>query len=251
MINPKRACILPITLLLALLVVGCNPQQKEMEKRLAGEEFSGIVPCADCEGIAFRLHFYANSRYQSSSMYVGESNETFIEEGSWRAVGDSTIVLKNQEGTEKSFRLDNSRLLMLDRDGKEVQGELASRYILRNTRTEPVEGSLGVREGESNINFKAHGNEPFWGLQIDTDQMIAFRMMSGDSLRIPVPEVKIDSMNGLRTYSTKTESGTLSVTLRPVGCIDSMSGQVYDYRVEVMRDSATYTGCGGFLNNSE
>lgn len=251
MINSVRAILFLILIGLSLFQVACNPQQKEMEKRLAGEQFAGIIPCADCEGIAYSVEFYANSRYQSSSMYVGESNKRFTEQGSWRMLRDSTLLLQNQEGRETRFRLDNERLLMLDRDGNKVQGSLASRYELLNTRTHKVEGSLKTGENNSHIDFKAHGNEPFWGLQIDKDRMLVLRIVSGDSVQTPVSEAEIDSVTRVETFRANTERHNLKVNLHPIGCIDSMSGQVYDYRVEVQRDGKTFTGCGGYLHEPE
>lgn len=231
-----------------VLLAACSANQKEMEKRLAGESFFGVVPCADCDGIAYDISFYANSRYESSSMYIGKSNEKFIEQGSWSANNDSIIVLRNEEEEERSMQLNGSRLKMLDLEGNEIEGPLASRYVLHNSRTHPVEGKLLAGElAESPVDFKAHGNEPFWGLQIDMDGLLSFKVVSGDSLGGAVRSVSTDSASGTQTVTANLDEGTLRVELHPVGCMDGMSGQVYDYRVLVRRNGAEYTGCGGFI----
>lgn len=233
------------------LVAGCSSKQKEMEKELAGESFTGIIPCADCEGIAYQISFFANSHYQSSSMYIGDSNKKIIEEGSWSVDQDSTIILRNEEGTEKFMRIEDGNLQILDLDGKEVEGQLAGMYMLRNTRSHSPEGKLQRGEGtDPAVDFKAHGNEPFWGLQADMEPggMLSFKVISGDSIGTAVSDIQTDSVSGVQTVDTEVESGTLDVELHPIGCMDSMSGQVYDYRVLVRRDGTVYSGCGGFLN---
>jgi len=233
------------------LVAGCSSNQKEMEKEFAGESFTGIIPCADCEGIAYRISFYANSHYESSSMYIGESNEKFIEGGSWSVDSDSTLVLRNEEGTGKFIRVEDGNLRMLDLDGKEIEGQLAGRYILRNTKSHSPEGKLQRGEGtDPAVDFKAHGNEPFWGLQVDLEPggMLSFKVISGDSIGTAVSDIQTDSVSGVQTVNTDLESRTLNVELHPIGCMDSMSGQVYDYRVLVRQNETLYSGCGGFLN---
>lgn len=237
--------------LIALLYASCTSNQKEMEKVLAGRSFGGIIPCADCEGIAYRISFYANSNYESSSMYIGESNEKFLEKGSWSAEEDSVIVLKNEDGDEKWMKIEDGQLRLLDLKGNEIEGQLAGLYVLRDTDVQQVEGKLQPGTlGGSPVDFKAHGNEPFWGLQIDLapEGMVSFKMISGDSVGTAVTDIQTDSTSGVQTVGAQVESGTLKVELHPIGCMDSMSGQVYDYRVRVFRNKTEYSGCGGFVS---
>ena len=234
---------------IALLIVACSSSQKEMEKVLAGEEFGGITPCADCEGIAYSLIFFANSRYESRSMYIGESNRIFTEEGSWHAIKDSVIELNPREGDSKKLKVKDGRLQLLDRSGQEIEGDLSGRYTLRNIRKRPLMGTVN-RQPDSTVDFKAHGNEPFWGLQIERDSLLSFKMISGDSLGIAMENIEVDSTGGVQTYRMPASGDSLKIELHPVGCMDSMSGQVYDYRVQVNKGGNEYSGCGGYVNKN-
>lgn len=230
-----------------LVISACNSPQKEMEKQLAGKSFGGIVPCADCEGIALTIHFFANSRYESRSMYIGESNEKFVKEGSWKAGEDSTITLMPQEGESRRLKaVGNGFLLFLDTKGEEIEGQLASNYMLRNIDHRPLMGSK-QREENSTVDFKAHGNEPFWGLEIDRDSLISFKEVSGDSVGVTMADVRADSSGGVLTFLSKPNGDSLNVELHPVGCMDSMSGKVYDYLVEVTMGEKNFSGCGAFV----
>lgn len=231
---------------LLFTMVGCSSSQKKMEKELAGKSYGGIIPCADCEGIALTIHFYANSRYESRSMYIGESNKKFVRKGTWKAGEDSTVTLMPEDGDPRRLKVFGNEFLLLDRSGKEVKGELSSNYMLRNIEHRPLMGTIRKEEG-STIDFKAHGNEPFWGLEIDTDSLISFKVVSGDSVGISMTEVKADSTGGAVTFLSKPGKDSLNIELHPVGCMDSMSGKVYGYRVQVVKGDKAYTGCGGFV----
>ncbi|NGP75490.1 hypothetical protein G3570_02520 [Balneolaceae bacterium YR4-1] len=217
-----------------------------MEKLLAGKSYGGVIPCADCEGIAYSLSFYANSRFQSESMYIGKSNKTFISEGSWQTAGDSTITLLPEEGDSRRLKVVGGEFLLLDRLGEEIEGKLASRYMLRNTDHRSLMGTIHADDSTS-IDFKAHGNEPFWGLEIDRDSLITFKVVSGDSLGVVIADVKADSSGGELTFLSKPNNDSLNIALHPIGCMDNMSGKVYDYRVFVTQGEKKYFGCGGFI----
>lgn len=231
---------------LAISFYACTLGQKQMEKELAGKSYGGITPCADCEGIALTIHFFANSRYESESMYIGESNEKFTREGYWEVKEDSSIVLKPEEGKRRQLKVYGSEFLILDHPREENNGKPSSKYMLRNIDHRPLMGSKH-REENSTIDFKAHGNEPFWGLQIDMDSLISFKVVSGDSLGMAMKNVEMDSTGGLQTYRMKAAGDSLKIELHPIGCMDSMSGQVYDYRARVTYREKNYSGCGGYV----
>ncbi|MGK7368845.1 MAG: hypothetical protein ACNS64_01420, partial [Candidatus Halalkalibacterium sp. M3_1C_030] len=170
----------------------------------------------------------------------------FEREGSWKTSGDSTITLMPSDGEPRRLKLHGNEFLLLERSGKEIEGNLASNYMLRNIEHRPLMGTKHSEEG-STINFKAHGNEPFWGLEIDIDSLISFKAISGDSVGISMTEVKTDSTAGVVTFLSKPDKDSLSVELHPIGCMDSMSGQVYNYRVLVNKGKREYSGCGSFV----
>lgn len=238
--------LLPGILLLSISLYACSPGQKQMEKELAGKSYGGITPCADCEGIALTIHFFANSRFESKSMYIGESNEKITREGYWEVEDDSTIVLKPEDGEPRQFKVYGSEFLIMNHGGEAIEGKPSSKYMLRNIDHRPLMGSIHKEEG-SMIDFKAHGNEPFWGLQIDMNSMLSFKMISGDSLGIAMENVQVDSSGGVQTYQLQAAGDSLKIELHPIGCMDSMSGQVYDYRVRVNKGGNEYSGCGGFV----
>ena len=90
----------------------------------------------------------------------------------------------------------------------------------------------------------ALGNEPFWSLTINPSKnTLQFKTPAGDSINAPVPE-RITDPNGSFRYVADVEAGRLTVIFRPDSCVDSMSGQRFDYRVDVTVRGKAYAGCG-------
>lgn len=93
-------------------------------------EYSGTLPCADCEGIETLLVLTKENKYILTRTYLGKSAETFESEGQfeWNEAGN-TISLIGEEGSNQYFVGENV-LFHLDQDGKRISGDLAEKYIL-------------------------------------------------------------------------------------------------------------------------
>ncbi len=91
--------------------------------------YSGILPCADCEGIATTIRLMKDKTYTITRSYLGRSNESTTNAGTfeWDA-GGSSIRLNGEEPGR--FKVGENRLIHLDRDGKPITGELAANYVL-------------------------------------------------------------------------------------------------------------------------
>ncbi|RIV25239.1 META domain-containing protein [Fibrisoma montanum] len=98
-----------------------------------------------------------------------------------------------------------------------------------------------LRAGDELI---AMGNEPFWSLAVNAGKgTLRFKSMDGDSINAPLPQRNVDS-DGVITFDAEVASGRLKVLFAPDSCVDTMSGQRMDYRVQVNVKGKTYTGCG-------
>jgi uncharacterized lipoprotein NlpE involved in copper resistance len=101
------------------------------------ESYSGIVPCADCEGIETSVTLKSDSSYVLHLLYIGRkskgpgSNE-FSEEGKWMKHGPDMIHLTGvKDGPSMYIRTDSS-LIQLDMKGERITGKLAAKYELKN-----------------------------------------------------------------------------------------------------------------------
>lgn len=92
--------------------------------------YQGITPCADCEGIETRLYIYDDSSFVENTVYLGkpDKSQLFSSSGKWEKK-DALITLTFPNGPRK-YKLGLNKLIMLDADGKEINGNFKLRYIL-------------------------------------------------------------------------------------------------------------------------
>ena len=95
----------------------------------------------------------------------------------------------------------------------------------------------------------AMGTDPAWSLTVNPSKgFLRFNALNGDSLQAAVPERQTDS-DGVFRYvapvdSLTSQPGRLNIVFRPDSCVNTVSGQRFDYRVEVDYRSKNYVGCG-------
>ena len=93
--------------------------------------------------------------------------------------------------------------------------------------------------------FRAVGQEPFWSLQIEKGKELRFTYALGErNASTPVPVPKIDMANGTIVYHAITEENDLRVVIKPIQCLDDMSGRSFEKTVTVMHNEQIYQGCG-------
>lgn len=93
--------------------------------------YTGIMPCADCDGIETVLKLNQNFSYSYTSKYLNKSNEVFVKDGKWKFENDIITL----EGVDYKFKLgDKTKLWQLDLSGNDIVGELAENYKLEKIK---------------------------------------------------------------------------------------------------------------------
>ena len=93
--------------------------------------YSGVLPCADCEGIRTKVILVDESQFIRKTQYIGQDDMVFEESGiyTWDEAGN-TITLEGVDEPNQYFVSEN-RIFHLDKDGNRIEGELAEKYILK------------------------------------------------------------------------------------------------------------------------
>ena len=93
--------------------------------------YSGVLPCADCEGIRTEVILVDESQFIRKTQYIGQDDMVFEESGiyTWDEAGN-TITLEGVDEPNQYFVSEN-RIFHLDKDGNRIEGELAEKYILK------------------------------------------------------------------------------------------------------------------------
>lgn len=91
--------------------------------------YYGVLPCADCAGIATTVTLEPDGTFRSRLLYLGKDGASFEDHGrlAWNAAG-STVTLEGSDAAR--YFVGESHLLRVGADGSRVTGSLASRYVL-------------------------------------------------------------------------------------------------------------------------
>ena len=99
--------------------------------------YYGMLPCASCEGIETILILKEDGSYQLTETY--KQRQPFTEETAgrftWRKPQE--VFQLDKAGGERLYQISNGQIWALDADGKQVEGDLANLYILKQTASQP------------------------------------------------------------------------------------------------------------------
>lgn len=94
--------------------------------------YTGTVPCASCPGIKTELTLLADNTYELKQVYLEEKMDEIKNQGSFIWMPDSMgIELLGLKDMSNKFLMQDKQLVMLDKDGKAVEGKMADLYILK------------------------------------------------------------------------------------------------------------------------
>ena len=103
--------------------------------------YSGVLPCADCEGIETELKLNNDQTYSLTSKYLdGENSGTDTLTGTFIWKGNNVqLERKIKDIRPDVFKVEENQVKQLDLEGKEVTGELANASILKKNGNSEVE----------------------------------------------------------------------------------------------------------------
>lgn len=137
--NKKNLLICTI---LFLLVVACNNKQEKNklhenpEKILSGM-FTGVLPCADCPGIATYITFGNGHTVAVTSLYQDREKVAGTLQGTWEM--KDNLVVVSLPNDSLYYRIQSDSTLMMVNSKGEQSGSLADKYIL--TKQKPLDDS--------------------------------------------------------------------------------------------------------------
>lgn len=105
--------------------------------------YSGVMPCADCEGIETELQLNKDQTYRLISHYKKGADgisDTLSGKFTWQKNGNTIrLERKTKDIRPDIFKIEENQVKQLDQDGKEVTGALANFYILTKEGNPAVE----------------------------------------------------------------------------------------------------------------
>jgi copper homeostasis protein (lipoprotein) len=109
--------------------------------------FTGDLPCADCQGIRYRLNLFADRSFYLGMTYVGKGAAASSDDiGTWMLSSNQRVlVLKGGREAAALFRIvDGKTLHKLDLEGRDIESAL-NYAITRTSAFERLEPRLAMR----------------------------------------------------------------------------------------------------------
>jgi heat shock protein HslJ len=94
--------------------------------------YTGMTPCADCEGIETTVTLNKDMTYQLSNNYKGKSTDAIMKTGTFSFNKDgNSITLGNITDGPSMYAVGENQLIQLDMQGNKITGDLSEKYILK------------------------------------------------------------------------------------------------------------------------
>jgi len=134
-----------LVLAIALLLFSCNLKEKATQEASSQSiaqnvtdnsqnaldwqgMYTGVLPCADCEGIRTTLALQ-EGKYTLKSVYLGKEASSFHSQGEFKWSEDgSSITLLGDNAIR--YKVGENKLFQLDLDGNLITGALKDHYVL-------------------------------------------------------------------------------------------------------------------------
>lgn len=103
--------------------------------------YAGVVPCADCAGIAQTLTLRPDGLYRLRRTYLGKLGDPVSEAGRWRQL-DARLELRHALGVNHLALDEHMNLHLLDQAGRPIRSTLND-TLRRVAQLDPVDEVLG------------------------------------------------------------------------------------------------------------
>jgi uncharacterized lipoprotein NlpE involved in copper resistance len=124
--------IVSLAIMIALLLTclqSCKQKNKKNDFKWDGI-YTGVIPCANCEGIDVMIILSEDNTYQMSYQYIGGNGNTEQYTGTFTWDEEKNIIKFSDETIPHYFKPDENKLIQLDMAGNPITGEHADMYIL-------------------------------------------------------------------------------------------------------------------------
>ncbi|MCK0130488.1 copper resistance protein NlpE N-terminal domain-containing protein [Flavobacteriaceae bacterium F08102] len=133
-----------ILFLCSILLISChtkkNIEDHKIEEIMIDEHnsmnaldwqgtYTGVLPCADCDGIETILILYKDLHYTMQQRYKGKENIATLTNGTFRWDKKGQIITLDNQKAQQYF-VGEHLLHQLNLSGKKITGKLAQQYIL-------------------------------------------------------------------------------------------------------------------------
>jgi heat shock protein HslJ len=119
--------------------------------------YSGLLPCADCEGIQTVITLTKDLTYRIRTKYMGRKDAPVEKSGlfNWNKDGSQIELLGYKAGTMPVYYLvGEDKLIQLDMQGNRITGKLADNYILKKEKSPTISQEIAKNKETAMVGTK-------------------------------------------------------------------------------------------------
>lgn len=100
--------------------------------------YTGVLPCADCEGIETTINLKGDNTYSIREAYLGKGVDPIEESGDFIWTKDGGIIeLETLNSGKRIYKVGENVLIARDTEGNEIEGEMTELYRLEKAYGDP------------------------------------------------------------------------------------------------------------------
>ena len=93
--------------------------------------YTGILPCADCEGLKTTIILNSDKSYEIDEEYLGKKVTNKTNGRPW-IVKDDIVTLDSMKNSKPvKYKIEDNSIVQLDANGNKMTGPMADKYILK------------------------------------------------------------------------------------------------------------------------
>ncbi|PHS75774.1 MAG: hypothetical protein COB19_02820 [Porticoccus sp.] len=100
--------------------------------------YSGVLPCADCQGIETNIILHRDNTFNLTTRYLGKDDQVFENSGTfrWNEAGRGIRLQGIADGPDQ-YQVGENQLIQLDKQAQRITGDLADQYVLKKRVATP------------------------------------------------------------------------------------------------------------------
>ncbi|WP_304068593.1 META domain-containing protein [Pedobacter glucosidilyticus] len=227
----------------AVLLLSCASQKNFKSQPLYGH-YLGELPCADCSGMRTYIQLFPDFTYHKKTIYLDKADEVYTVKDSWKIVNDSVLVL-NEQNNQQAYLYKKDKLTMLSQKREIITGNLAYRYNLFKITDDSTYKADFSNLKKNQVNFLGQGNEPFWSVEILSNQSLKLKQLGEEDIIFKIFESNYKK--DVSIFKAKNNAASITFKIYNFPCINDMSGAQADKYVELIEPNKILKGCGYIL----
>ena len=93
--------------------------------------YTGVLPCADCEGLKTTVILNSDKSYEIDEEYLGKKVTNKTNGRPW-IVKDEILTLDSMKNSRPvKYKIEDNSIVQLDANGNKMTGPMADKYILK------------------------------------------------------------------------------------------------------------------------